>query len=113
MTARYRSAHTDSIFFSDMATSDDYRPKRGRSVLTKIDAVYIQQSQTLRAGLLAVRIRAIDLKSFTTFDEAELGGEEDVVASAGALEPAADELLGGAVQAGYNVSDMSLEIWTV
>lgn len=74
------------------------------TTLTKINAVDVQQPQTLSASLLAVLVRAVDLEAFTALDKAEFGGQKDFAAASGALEPAADELFGVAVQTGIYTS---------
>jgi hypothetical protein len=55
--------------------------------------------EALGARRFAVGARAADGVHGAVFDIAELGGEEDIIAFAGALEPAADELFAVAVEA--------------
>ena len=61
--------------------------------LTQIDAFDPKESQAFVAGLFAVLVRAVDLIRLAALDEAEFGGEKDVVALASAFEPPSNELL--------------------
>lgn len=66
--------------------------------LTQINAVDPQPFQTRRTGLLSILSRAVDLKRLAPFHEAEFGGQENLVALAGSLEPPSEEFFGVSVE---------------
>lgn len=68
-------------------------------VLTEIDRANAQKLQTFVTGLLTILARAINIVARATFDEAELGSEEDLIALSCTLKPFAQKIFIVAIEA--------------